>query len=68
MAEHADTVAQNCAAGIRAGRIHREHANRFALAAKLVNQTIRQRAFSRARRAGDSDHGGTSGMRKQFLQ
>ena len=58
MAEHADAVAENCAAGVRAGWIHRDNAHRFAFAAKLVNQLIGQRALSRTGRAGDADHGG----------
>ena len=59
---------RNRAAGVRAGRIDRENADGFLLAAKFVNQSIGQRALARAGRAGDADDARAAGVRKQFFQ
>jgi hypothetical protein len=68
MAQHADAVAQDRAAGVRAGGIHRDDAHLFAFAAQLVDQPVYERAFARARRTGDADDGGASGVREKFLE
>ena len=67
MAQHADAIAKNRAAGIGAGGIHGEHANQFSFASKLMHQLIGQRALPRAGRASDAKHGGFSRMRKQLF-
>ena len=40
----------------------------FAFAPQFVDQSIHQRALARARRAGDADHRGASGVRKELLE
>jgi hypothetical protein len=68
MAQHADTIAEERAASVGTGGIHRENADGFIFAAQFMNQTIRESALPSAGRPGEPDHGGASGMRKQFLQ
>ena len=51
---HADTVAQNRAAGDRAGRIDRNYAHCLAFGAQQRNHAIAQCALARARRSGDA--------------
>ena len=57
-AEHADSVAQNRAAGKRAGRINGQDADGFVLFAEFADQRVGQRAFARAGRAGYADDKG----------
>ena len=51
MALHADAIAQDRAAGVRAGRIDRDYTDRFPLGAQCLGELIAQRAFARAGRA-----------------
>ncbi len=68
MAEHADAVAQDRAAGAPAGGVHRDDGGGASLAAQLARHGIHQRALARARRTGDADHHRVSGARLQLAQ
>ena len=52
---HAHAIAEDRAAGERAGRIDGEDADRLAAGANSVDQPIDERALAGARRAGDAD-------------
>ena len=68
MALHADAIAQDRAAGERAGGVDGDDADRFLLGAIVGRQAVHQRALAGARRAGDADAIGASGVGKKLLQ
>ena len=53
--QHADAVAQNRAAGERAGRVNGQNADGFFVFAEFADERVGQRAFARAGRAGNAD-------------
>ena len=65
---HANAVAQNRAAGVGAGGIDGDDADRRSLLAIVVCQLIDQRALARAGRAGEPEYPRLAAVRKQGLQ
>ena len=63
---HADAVAEDRAAGVRAGRIDRDDADGLARSAELRDQAIDQRALAGAGRAGDAGEIGAAGVREHL--
>ena len=61
---HAHAVAEDRAAGERAGRIDRDHTDGFGGLARFGRQAIDQRALAGAGRPGDADQVGAAGVRK----
>ena len=61
---HADAIAENRAAGERAGGIDGDDADGLLGAAELRNQAIDERALAGPRRAGDADQVSASGLRE----
>ena len=69
VALHADTIAEDCAAGVGTGGIYGDDTDAFVLLAVLGGDAIDQCAFSRAGCTGDSGEiGGTSLREKNFQQ
>ena len=65
---HADAVAENCAAGKRAGGIDGKHADGLALGAKAARQSVDQRALPCAGRAGYAYAQRSAGIRETLRQ
>ena len=65
---HPDAVAQDGAAGDRAGRIDRDDGHRPPGAAQLRDQRRHERALARAGRPGDADQLGAAGQRVEAPQ
>jgi len=65
---HADAVAQNRPASVRAGRIHRDDADRVILLAIVAGKLIDKRALACTRWAGQSKDPGLSAVGKQRLE
>ena len=65
---HANAVAENRSAGIRAGGIDGDDADGVAGSSEMPRHVIDERALSGSGRAGEADDAGLSGVRKQRLQ
>jgi hypothetical protein len=61
---HPQAIAEDGAAGERAGGVHGNDADGFVGLARFGGEAIDQRAFTGARRASDADEIGVSGMLK----
>jgi hypothetical protein len=62
---HADPVAQDRAAGERAGRVDGEHAHPVPLFAQLGDERVGGRRLAHARRAGQPHHLRPAGVRRE---
>ena len=65
---HADAVAQNRSASVRAGRIDGDNTHRTIVFAIKAGKLIDQRALPRPRRARQSEDARPAAVRKQSLQ
>ena len=65
---HAQPVAENGAAGERAGGIHGENAHRMTLLAQRGCQSVHQSALARSASPRDADNRSLPGVREQPLQ
>ncbi len=66
--DHAGLVAEDAAAGQRAGRIDRQHRDPVALVDQVAAERLDERALADAGNAGDADAVGASGVRQQLHQ
>jgi len=64
---HADSVAQYGATGKRTGGVNGQNADGFIFFAQRDYQSVGQRAFARARRAGYTNDKGFTGIRVKFF-
>ncbi len=65
---HADAVAEDGAAGVRAGGIDGDDADGLILLAIVLGQLVDQRALASAGRAGESEDAGVAGLRKRGFE
>ena len=65
---HADAVAQNGAAGVRAGRVDGDDAQSLPFTPIMLCELIDQRALPRSRWAREAKDAGPAAMREQRLQ
>jgi hypothetical protein len=65
VALHTDTIAENCAARVGAGRVHGDNSYALVLFAMLRRDAIDQSALSRAGRASDAGEIGCASLREK---
>lgn len=65
---HANAIAENRAARIRAGRVDSNDSYGVTIFSKMPRHVIDERALAGTWRAGKADHAGFAGVREQSLE